>query len=118
MAFDKTQFLVGAPVAREVTLADGSVETLHFIKPSAAEVRRWHAAEAAGGDEAFFGMQRLIADSLYDPEAKKPVFTGDEYKGLTYEGCNILFPHVVEVAGIGKAKKTSPSAAESGSATS
>lgn len=118
MAFDKSKFLVGAAVEREVTLADGSVETLHFLKPSAASVRRWHNAETAGGDELFYGMQRLIADSLYDPATKKQVFTGEEYKGLTYEGCEILLPHVLEVAGVGKSKKTSPSAAESGSATS
>lgn len=118
MAFDKSRFLVGAIVEREVTLADGSVETLHFAKPSAAAIRRWHHAEQSGGDALFFGMQKLIAESLFDPSTGKLVFTGDEYKGLTYEGCEILLPHVLEVAGVGKSKKSSPSADESGSPTS
>lgn len=119
MAFDKSQFLAGAIVEREVTMPDGSVATLHFAKPSAADVRRWHRSETVGGDEAFFGMQRLIAASLYDPSVKKPVFVGDEYKGITYEGCEVLLPHVLEVAGVGHSeKKPSPSADMSGSATS
>jgi len=118
-AFDKSQFLAGGIVEREVTMPDGSVVTLHFAKPSAADVRRWHRSETAGGDEAFFGMQRLIASSLYDPSAKKLVFTGDEYKGITIEGCEAFFPVVLEVAGVGRSEKnSSPSADTSGSSTS
>lgn len=119
MTFDKSQFLAGGIVEREVMMPDGSVATLHFAKPSAADVRRWHRSETAGGDEAFFGMQRLIAASLYDPSAKKLVFTGDEYKGITYEGCETFLPHVLDVAGVGRSeKKTLPGADTDGSATS
>src|SRR5690606_35503213 len=121
MTFDKTQFFAGVVVEREVTLADGTVATLHFQKPTAAELRRWAAAEKAGPESAehFVGMQRLIACSLYDPEKKTLALTGDDYKPLTYEACEILFPHVQEVAGLTRAaKKPSPSEEASGSATS
>lgn len=121
MTFDKTQFFAGAVVEREVTLADGTVATLHFQKPTAADVRRWAAAEKAGPESAehFVGMQRLIACSLYDPEKKALALTGDDYQRLTYEACEILFPHVQEVAGLTRAaKKPSPSEEAIGSATS
>lgn len=121
MTIDKSQFLAGGVVAREVTLADGTVATLHFMKPTAADVRRWAAAEKAGSDsdEYCVGMQRLIACSLYDPDKKALAFTGDEYKRLSFEACNILFPHIRAVAGLDMdAKKSSPSEEATGSATS
>ena len=119
MSFDKSKFLTGpVPVEREVTLPDGSKETMHFIVPSAAEVRRWTAAEREGGEDALYGMQRLIAASLYDPQKKKLALSGDDYKHLTYEGCESLLPHVIDIAGVNKAKKPSPNAEPNGSDTS
>lgn len=116
MSFDKSKLLVSkAPVEREVTFHDGTVAKLHFLTPTAADVRRWTEAEKAGGDELLYGMQRLVAASLYDPDKKTLVLTKDEWKGLTYAGCEALLPHVLEVAGVTKAKKSVTDASDSAS---
>ncbi len=121
MSFDYSSLLASrVPVAREVTFGDGTVATLYFIVPSAADVRRWHEAERGTEDERIYGMQRLIAASLFDADKGALVFGADQYKGLTYAGCNALLPHVLDVAGVTSEKKAqaSPGADTSSSATS
>lgn len=117
---DKTKILTSsAPVPREVTFSDGTVETVHFKQVSAGHMRRWRAAEQSGDDEIrAFAMQRLIAASLCDADGKL-VLTEAESQNLTPNGLTDLFPHVMTVAGVGDdAKKSSPSADASTSAAS
>ena len=117
---DKSKFLASdKPVAREVTFTDGTVDTLHFKQVTAGDMRRWRMAEASGDeDRIVFGMQRLVAASLCDEKGKLALSEREAY-GLTLQGLNDLFPHVMAVAGMDEgAKKASPSAEETGSAAS
>lgn len=116
---DLSKILVSqTPTERTVKFSDGTEAKMHFIVPAAADVRRWHEAERGDEETRIYGMQRLIAASLYDPAKKKLALAGDQYKGLTYEGCNVLLPHVLEIAGVTTEKKDSAASETSDSATS
>jgi len=117
---DKNRFLASkTPIAREVTFADGTKETLHFLQLSAGEFRRFQEAATSDNlEERLYSMQSLIVASLCDDKGEL-VFSAKDRMGLTMQGVNDLFPHVMAVSGVSaKAKKESPSADPTGSATS
>ena len=116
---DKSRILVAsAPIEREVTFSDGTVEKCYFKQASGAVWRRWNESERSEDqDVRIHAMQRLIAACLCEKDGT-PVLTDEEAVGITVEGVNALFPHVVDIAkGSEEAKKGSPSGANSGSAT-
>jgi|GEM_PF-1250745 len=109
MNLDK--FLVSdQPHERQVTLPDGSQETLYFLQPTAAGVRRWHAAET-GNDihQKLYSMQELIAASLYDPKLQRRAFDDpnhpNKHQQLSYKACECLLAPILELAGVTDKKK-------------
>lgn len=111
------------PVAREVTLPDGSVHTLHFKQLAAAEFRRFFQALQDGNHDAQSrAMAGLIAASLCDAEGQ-PGITEAQALLLTPAAERALSAAVMAINGLGKREDSdlgnaSPSAANSGSGTS
>ena len=96
---DKSRILVAAaPIEREVTFTDGTVENCFFRQVTGAQWRRWAESERAEKqDVRLHAMQLLIAASLCDADGTL-VLTEEEAVRLTVTGINDLFPHVVEVS--------------------
>lgn len=96
---DKSRILVAsAPIERDVTFSDGTVEKCYFKQASGAVWRRWNESERSEDqDVRIHAMQRLIAASLCDADGTL-VLTEEEAIQLTVTGINDLFPHVVEVS--------------------
>jgi hypothetical protein len=120
MSFDKSKLLVNrTPVARPVKFSDGTEDTLHFLHLPASEFHQWREAQRSEDPaQRKVALQLLIGASLCDPKGKL-ILSHAECALLTMQGVNDLAPHVFAVCGVEKdAKKESPSAAESGSATS
>lgn len=118
--FDKSKVLASdKPVERLVKFEDGTEETLHFRHLPASEFNRWREAERSEDPvRRQFALQMLIAASLCDDHGNV-VLSADEAKQISMQGVNALAPHVFAVCGIGvAAKKDSPSAAATTSATS
>lgn len=118
--FDKSKVLASdKPVERLVKFDDGTEEAVHFRHLPASEFNQWREAERSDDPaRRKFALQMLIAASLCDDDGNT-VLSAEEAKRLSMQGVNALAPHVFAVCGIGiEAKKDSPSAAATTSATS
>lgn len=118
--FDKSKVLASEkPVPRLVKFSDGTEHELHFLHLPASQFNQWREAERS--DEPAkrqFALQMLIGASLCD-DAGALALSTEEAKRLSMQGVNALAPHVFAVCGIEvAAKKDSPSAAATTSATS
>jgi len=103
-------FLVSEkPHERQVTMPDGSQETLYFLEPTAADIRRWQITEMGNDEEKrLYAMQELIAACLYDNNLKRKVFEGVDFnqsKKLSYKACDCFLTPILDMAGILRQKK-------------
>jgi hypothetical protein len=106
-------------VPRLVKFSDGTEAELHFRQLPASEFNDWREAERSEDPERRrYALQMLIGASLCD-DAGNLALSTKEARLLSMQGVNALAPHVFEVCGISTtAKKDSPSAAGTTSATS
>jgi len=104
------QFLVSEqPHLKQVTMPDGSQQDLYFLEPTAADIRRWHAAETSKDvNNRLYGAQELIAACLYDPTLQRRVFDGDDHAKhlkLNHKASACLLAPILELAGVYNQKK-------------
>jgi hypothetical protein len=87
--------------AREVTLADGSVHTLHFRELPVTEFRRFQLAESSEDEETrLASISKLIASSLVDPEGK-PALTVKDAARLNSAAANAIVSAILDINGFG-----------------
>jgi len=103
-------FLVSEkPHKRQVTMPDESQQTLYFLKPSAADIRRWLAAEMGNNeDKRLYAMQELIAACLYDIKQQRLAFSGpdhNKHQQLSWDACQRLMPPILALSGVPQQKK-------------
>jgi hypothetical protein len=94
---------------RDVVMPDGTTHTLHFKQISAADFRGYRLDELSeDATVRAHAMGKLVAAALCEADGA-PALKGDEYKQLTLDGVNALFPVVLQVGAInrqaGDAKK-------------
>jgi hypothetical protein len=117
MSLDSAFFVSDQLHERKVTLPDGSEHTLHFRELLAHEFLRYRdeqRSESAATRER--ATPRIIALSLRNPDGT-PAMTDEQAAKLRPGAMSALMAAVMEVNTF-DAKKPSPSAADSGSATS
>jgi hypothetical protein len=104
---------------RQVELSDGSIHTLHFRQLTAAEMRRYYAAETSDNPETRANsVAVLIAAGLVEPDGK-PAITEERARELNALASKGLVAAILDVCGLSKKeKKDSPPEEPSGSGTS
>ena len=118
-ALDEAFFAAAEPLARDVTLPDGSVHRLHFRQLPAATFRK-HFRQLDGDDEArqAQGMAGLIAASLCEADGS-PAITPEQAALLKPAAERAIFEAILDANGMAARGKAQPPAAPNdGSGTS
>lgn len=114
---DESLFVSADVHAREITLPDGKMHTLHFKEVASSEFRRFQIAETSDDVESRIkAPATLIAASLCEADGK-PAITIAKAMKLKQPVAKAMIDAILEVNGYA-GKKDSPSVEESGSATS
>jgi hypothetical protein len=110
-------FISATPIPQQVTMPDGSVETLHFRQLSAQDLAKLQEErKSPNADLRTQAQQRLIARCLCD-ESGGTVLTFEQARNLTAAGVAALLPAVLEV-NRAPGKANTPAAESTGSAAS
>lgn len=104
MALPSGLFVSDTIHARDVTLPDGSVHTLHFKELPAVEFRRFQIAETSEDEQIKAqSLGKLIAASVVEPDGKQAMTQKDAMR-LNSAAANALMAVILEINGYGERK--------------